>query len=171
MQIGINALEEGLNLIKRKKPLIYCISNLVGITELAKGILAYNGIPAISNCLDQMEEKDFTNKCILLNTDNLDTEKLDAMETKRRREKNEKLVRVDKDRSSSQKKKRSFGDCSINQVEKPNKVVDKPIAGSLGERLPEFKRPKEVFNTYAELNCTLTQLFEECYMTSQPHFT
>lgn len=80
MQIGINALEEGLKLIKNKNPLIYCISNLVGITELAKGILAYNGSPVISNCLDQIEDKDFTNQCILLNTDNLDTDKLDAME-------------------------------------------------------------------------------------------
>ena len=80
MQIGTYALEEGLKLIKNKNPLIYCISNLVTITELTKGILAYNGIPVISSCLEQLDEKDFTDKCILLNTDNLDTEKLDIME-------------------------------------------------------------------------------------------
>lgn len=80
MQIGTYALEEGLKLIKNKNPLIYCISNLVTITDLTKGILAYNGIPVISNCLEQLDEKDFTDKCILLNTDNLDTEKLDMME-------------------------------------------------------------------------------------------
>lgn len=80
MQIGTYALEEGLKLIKSKNPLIYCISNLVAITEVAKGISAYNGIPIISNCLDKIEEKAFENQCILLNIDNLDTEKLDVME-------------------------------------------------------------------------------------------
>lgn len=80
MQIGTYALEEGLKLIKSKNPLIYCISNLIRITNLTKGILAYNGIPIISNSLEEIEEKDNENKCILLNTDNLDTEKLDIME-------------------------------------------------------------------------------------------
>lgn len=80
MQIGTYALEEGLKLIKSKNPLIYCISNLKNLTELTKGILAYNGIPIISNRLEQLDEKDFSNKCILLNTENLDTEKLDIME-------------------------------------------------------------------------------------------
>lgn len=80
MQIGIYALEEGLKLIKTKNPLIYCISNLKNLAELTKGILAYNGIPIISNRLEQLDEKDFSNKCILLNTDNLDSEKLDIME-------------------------------------------------------------------------------------------
>lgn len=80
MQIGTYALEEGLKLIKSKNPLIYCISNLIPLTELTKGILAYNGTPIISNRLEQIEEKDNANKCILLNTDSLDVEKLDIME-------------------------------------------------------------------------------------------
>lgn len=80
MQIGTYALEEGLKLIKSKNPLIYCISNLTTLTELTKGILAYNGIPIISNRLEQIGEKDSTDKCILLNTDSLDFEKLDIME-------------------------------------------------------------------------------------------
>ena len=80
MQIGTYALEEGLKIIKSKNPLIYCISNLIRITNLTKGILAYNGIPIISDSLEEIEEKDNENKCILLNTDNLDTEKLDIME-------------------------------------------------------------------------------------------
>lgn len=80
MQIGTYALEEGLKLIKSKNPLIYCISNIISLKELTKGILAYNGIPIISNRLEQLDEKDFKSKCILLNTDKLDTEKLDIME-------------------------------------------------------------------------------------------
>ena len=80
MQIGTYALEEGLKLIKSKNPLIYCISNLLTLTDLTKGILAYNGIPIISNSLEQIDEKDVVNKCILLNTDSLDVEKLDIME-------------------------------------------------------------------------------------------
>ena len=57
MQIGTYALEEGLKLIKSKNPLIYCISNLITLKELTKGILAYNGIPIISNNLEQLDEK------------------------------------------------------------------------------------------------------------------
>lgn len=80
MQIGIRALDESLNLQKNKKPLIHCISNLVLSRELAEGILSYNGKPVISSSIEELS--DITSKCdcLLINLEDLNTSKIDAIE-------------------------------------------------------------------------------------------
>lgn len=80
MQIAIRALDESLNLQKNKKPLIHCISNLVSARELAEGILSYNGKPVISSSIEEIS--DITSKCdcLLINLEDLNTSKVDAIE-------------------------------------------------------------------------------------------
>jgi hydroxyethylthiazole kinase len=80
MQIGIRALDESLNLQKKKHPLIHCISNLVTARDLAQGILCYNGNPLISNSIE--EAQDITSKCesLLISLEDLNSSKVDAIE-------------------------------------------------------------------------------------------
>ena len=80
MQIGIRALDESLNLQKKKHPLIHCISNLVTARDLAQGILCYNGNPLISNSTE--EAPDITSRCesLLINLEDLNSSKVDAIE-------------------------------------------------------------------------------------------
>lgn len=80
MQIGIRALDESLNLQKKKHPLIHCISNSISANDLAQGILCYNGYPIFSSSTE--ESPDITSKCnsLLINLDDLNSGKIDAIE-------------------------------------------------------------------------------------------
>lgn len=80
MQIGIRALDESLNLQKKKHPLIHCISNSVLSQYLAQGILCYNGKPIVASSAE--EAPDITTKCdcLLINLEELNGERVDAIE-------------------------------------------------------------------------------------------
>ena len=80
MQIGIRALDESLNLQKKKKPLIHCISNYVAQKELIEGILSFNGRPLLSNNLE--ESIDITDKCdcLFISLENIEENKIDSIE-------------------------------------------------------------------------------------------
>lgn len=80
MQIGIRALDESLNLQKKKNPLIHCISNSVSAKDLAQGILCYNGHSIFSNSTE--ESPDITSKCdcLLINLEDLNAARVDIIE-------------------------------------------------------------------------------------------
>ena len=80
MQIGIRALDESLSLQKKKHPLIHCISNLVTVRDLAQGILCYNGNPMIANSTEESSEITSKCDCLLINLEDLNSSKADAIE-------------------------------------------------------------------------------------------
>lgn len=80
MQIGIRALDESLNLQKKKKPLIHCISNLVAQEDLEEGILSFNGRVLFSNSLK--EALDVTEKCdcLFISLEGIEDNNIDNIE-------------------------------------------------------------------------------------------
>lgn len=78
MQIGIRALDDSINLQKKKQPLIHCISN--SLDELKEGIINYYGKPIFSSSPDEYVE--FTSKAysLLISLEDLNEDKIEAIE-------------------------------------------------------------------------------------------
>lgn len=78
MQIGIRALDDSINLQKKKQPLIHCISN--SSDELKEGIINYNGKLIFSSSIDEYVE--FTSKAysLLITLEDLNEDKIEAIE-------------------------------------------------------------------------------------------
>lgn len=80
MQIGIRALDESLNLQKKKQPLIHCISNSNFFRNLEEGVISYNGNPIISSSLEEYEKITSKAKSLIITLDDLNEDKIEAIE-------------------------------------------------------------------------------------------
>lgn len=80
MKISIEALTEILNLQEEKKPLIHCISSMVTMSDLAQGILSYNGNPIMAPGINEIGEITTRADGILINLGTLDNSKIESME-------------------------------------------------------------------------------------------
>lgn len=78
MQIGIRALDDSINLQKKKQPLIHCISN--SLDEFKEGIINYYGKLIFSSSIDEYVE--FTSKAysLLITLEDLNEDKIEAIE-------------------------------------------------------------------------------------------
>ncbi|WP_066890990.1 hydroxyethylthiazole kinase [Clostridium nigeriense] len=80
MQIGIRALDESLNLQKKKEPLIHCISNSVFFRNLEKSVINYNGNPIISSSIEEYAEITSKANSLMVTLNDLSEEKIEAIE-------------------------------------------------------------------------------------------
>ncbi len=80
MQIGIRALDESLNLQKKKEPLIHCISNSVFFRNLEKSVINYNGNPIISSSIEEYAEITSKANSLIVTLNDLSEEKIEAIE-------------------------------------------------------------------------------------------
>lgn len=80
MQIGIRALDESLNLQKKKQPLIHCISNSNFFRNLEESVINYNGNPIISSSLEEYEKITSKAKSLIITLDDLNEDKIEAIE-------------------------------------------------------------------------------------------
>lgn len=80
MQIGIRALDESLNLQKKKQPLIHCISNSVFFRNLEKSVINYNGNPIISSSIEEYAEITSKANSLMVTLNDLSEEKIEAIE-------------------------------------------------------------------------------------------
>ncbi|WP_288221735.1 hydroxyethylthiazole kinase [uncultured Clostridium sp.] len=80
MQIGIRALDESLNLQKKKQPLIHCISNSVFFRNLEKSVINYNGNPIISSSLEEYAEITSKANSLIVTLNDLSEDKIEAIE-------------------------------------------------------------------------------------------
>lgn len=80
MQIGIRALDESLNLQKKKHPLIHCISNSNFFRYLEESVINYNGNPIISSSLEEYEKITSKAESLIITLDDLNEDKIEAIE-------------------------------------------------------------------------------------------
>lgn len=80
MKISIKSLTEILSLQKEKKPIIHCISSIVTMNDLAKGILSYNGKSIMAPSIDEVGEIITKSDGLLINLGTLDDKRVVAME-------------------------------------------------------------------------------------------
>lgn len=80
MKISIEALTEIFRLQEEEQPLIHCISSMVTMSDLAQGILSYNGNPIIAHGIDEIGEITTRADGVLINLGTLDSYKIASME-------------------------------------------------------------------------------------------
>ena len=80
MKISMEALTEIFRLQEEEQPLIHCISSMVTMSDLAQGILSYNGNPIIAHGIDEIGEITTRADGVLINLGTLDSYKIASME-------------------------------------------------------------------------------------------